>query len=324
MNRPTVAALSQWLEDPLADALSDRYGKLEISLLYQANDILADGTTVLVLRDPAGQSRAVVLCSAPAAPNMVQRAMNRAQQAKAILGTSIGSPILDPLAQGSVQGLSYAVLPYCYGLSDSRPVWWIQRTLLRPSIFDWLWRATECSVRDVEPAAIERSFAGPLRRMTSLESISSRLRTAAERATERLDNGSWTPRHVLMHGDLWKGNILIRTANHAIEQRRWRDRFVIIDWGGSEIHGYAIYDLVRFAQSTRLSAWSLRRELDRHCRLLRCEPTDANSYLLAALGHFAMNLEHFPFDRFASMAESCLTLLQYVCSDPKGSQPDAE
>lgn len=309
MDRPTVEDLSRWLDAPLADALGGLYGKLEVSFLSQANTV-ADGTTVLLLRDSARQSRAVVLCSAPVAPDMVGRAMNRARQAKAHLGAPTGDRILDPLAEGSVQGISYAVLPYCNSLSKSRLVGRIQHAFLGPLIFDWLWRVTECTVRDVEPAAIDRSFAEPLRTMASLATVSDTMRAAAERAAERLDGGVWTPRHVLMHGDLSIGNVLIRPASRDIEQRRWRDRFVVIDWAGSEIHGYAMYDLVRFAISIRLNARSLRREVDCYCRLLRCERADAKSYLLAALGHLANNLEHFPIDRYASMAESCLTTLE--------------
>lgn len=90
------------------------------------------------------------------------------------------------------------------------------------------------------------------------------------------------------------------------------DRFVIIDWAGSEIYGYAMYDLVGLAQSMRLNARNLRREVVRHCRLLRCEPADATSYLVAALGHIAMNLERFPIDRYAHMAESCFATLDHA------------
>ena len=308
MSRPTIADLIQWLDEPLADALGEGYGQLEISLLSQGTTV-ADGTTVLLLRDTGGHPHAVVLCSAPISPDMVQRAMNRAHQAKVILGASAGAPILDPLVQGSVRGLSYAVLPYCSKLSGSRPVWWIQREFLRTSIFDWLWRATACTVRDVEPAAIDRSFGKPLQYMASLKPISDRLRAAASLAAERLDVGTWMPRYVLMHGDLWKGNILIRSQGRDFQWLKLADRFVIIDWAGSEIYGYAIYDLVRLSESIRLNARTLRREVDRHCRLLRCEPADATSYLLAALGHIAMNLDHFPIDRYAHMAESCYSTL---------------
>lgn len=57
MDRPTVDDLSRWLDEPLVHALEDRYGKLEISFLCQKKTV-ADGTTVLLLRDSAGLSRA--------------------------------------------------------------------------------------------------------------------------------------------------------------------------------------------------------------------------------------------------------------------------
>lgn len=309
MNRPTADEFGRWLNDPLREALSDQYGRLKLSFLYQAGAV-TDGTTVLLLRDLAGQSRAVVLCSAPSSPGMVERAMNRARQAKEILGTTIGAPILNSLLEGSVMGLSYAVLPYCKALSGYKPLWWIQRALLRRPIFDWLWHANERTVRDVDPAAVDQSFAEPLRRIVSQKPLlSDRLLAAAETAGERLLARKWTPRHVLMHGDFWKGNVLIRSADDAIEQKNWRDRFAIIDWPGSEVRGYAMFDLIRMAQSMRLSSRRLRNEMMRHCHLLQCEPVDAMSYLLAALGHIFMNLEKFPIDRYAHMAESCFETL---------------
>lgn len=235
MTTPILADLVRLLEEPLADALSPRYGKLEISFLSRAS-MVADGTTVLLLRDSAGRRRAVALCSAPAAPDMVRRAMNRARKAKAILGASMGAPILDPLAEGSVGGLSYAVLPYCNKLSELRAIWWPQRALLRPSILDWLARVTKCTMRGAEPATTYRDFAERLRRMVSLKPLSQGMRAAAKWSAARLDCGAWTPRHVLMHGDMSKGNILVRPANGTAERWTWRERFIIIDWGGSEIN----------------------------------------------------------------------------------------
>ena len=311
MDRPTLADLRRGLDDRLADSLGGRFGKLEISLLSQAGSV-PDGTTVLLLRDAKGRSRAVVLCAAPASPELVQRAVHHARQAKMILGPSLGAHIPDPLMEGSLQGLSYAVMPYCNSLSNFRPVWWMQRALLRPSILEWLRSATECTVRDVEPVDIERSFAEPLREVASFKLPNSRIRAAADRARERLYSGEWSPKYVLMHADFWKGNILIRPASSASERKQWRDRFIIIDWPGSEIHGYAIFDLIRMSQSMRLNTRSLRREIAGHCQLLKCKGTDSMSYLLAALGHIAMNLEHFPVDAYARMAESCFATLEEI------------
>jgi hypothetical protein len=292
MDQPTANEIGRRLSGPLGAALGHRYGNLDISLLSQA-DTVADGTTVLLLRDSGGQARAVALCSAPASPSMVERAIGRARKAKEILGASIGAPILDPLLEGTVMGLSYAVLPYCNSLSDYRPVWWLQRALLRRPIFDWLWRANERTIRDIDPVSADQSFAEPLRRILSLKPVlSDGLLAAAETAGERLLARKWTPKHVLMHGDFWRGNILIRSADDAIKQKNWRDRFAIVDWPGSEVRGYAMFDLIRMAQSMRLSPRHLRNEVTRHCHLLQCEPVDAMSYLLTALGHIHMNLEH--------------------------------
>jgi len=308
MGRLTVDGLIQSLEAPLADTLGFPRGSFEFSLL-SPGDKVADGTTVLKLSNPDGRSIAVVLCSPPVSPDMVKRAMDRAHQAKLMLGEAAGTHILDPLAQGSVQGLSYAVLPFCRNLRGSR-LWWIQRALLRPLILDWLREATEYTMREPQPVSIERSFAAPLQHIIWLKPIRGHLRAAASRAIERLNDGAWTPKHVLMHGDLWKGNILIHPQDNILRRLNMSDRFVITDWAGSEISGIAMYDLVRLAESMRLNAQNLRREVEKHCHLLGCEPVDATSYLLAALGHIAMHLEHFPIENYKHMAESCYATLE--------------
>ncbi len=133
-DRPSVSDLKHWLDEPLADALGSRYGKLHISYLSQASAV-ADGTTVLRLHDAANRMRAVVLCSSPVSPDFVQIAMHRAHRAKESLDESTGKHILEPLAEGRVSGFSYAVLPYCDELSKSGPKWWLQRSWLRPKVF---------------------------------------------------------------------------------------------------------------------------------------------------------------------------------------------
>ena len=95
-----------------------------------------------------------------------------------------------------------------------------------------------------------------------------------------------------------------------MKKQQWRDRFVVIDWPGSELRGYAIFDLIRMSQSMRLNTRSLRREIASHCQLLNCGMADSLSYLLAALGHIAMNLEHFPVDAYARMADACFATLE--------------
>jgi len=162
----------------------------------------------------------------------------------------------------------------------------------------------------VESGAMDSRFVEPLRRMASLDKLDGSARDAARWAIGRVESGAWVPKQVLMHGDLWKGNILFRPSKSSIDDREWSDRFVVIDWAGSEIHGYALFDLVRFAESIALSVSNLRTEVARHCQLLGCDLGDAKSYLLAALGHIYINLEHFPLPSFISMSENCLATFE--------------
>ncbi len=309
MDRPTLEDFRHELDDRMAATLGAHFGKPNLSFQSQANDV-ADGTAVLLLRDKLEKPCAVVLCAAPAAPDMVRRSVHAAREAKKILGPSIGTHILEPLLEGTLKGLSYAVMPYCNPLSNSRPVWWIQRRLLCPSILHWLASATEHTMHDPEPAGRLRSFAEPLQAVASFSRLNKRMRSAAELAALRLESKDWHPKHVLMHGDFWKGNILIKPESPTNKRQSSADRFVVIDWPGSEIHGYAIFDLIRMAQSLQLSKVKLRAEIAAHCKLLECTLEDAMSYLLAALGHIAMHIEHFPVDAYVRMAESGFATLE--------------
>ncbi|MEZ6192172.1 MAG: phosphotransferase [Phycisphaerales bacterium] len=78
------------------------------------------------------------------------------------------------------------------------------------------------------------------------------VRRAAEIGIRGLEQGRWKPRFVLMHNDLWKDNILLDDEG----------RIAVIDWPGSTVKGYAMYDLVRLADSFGFS--------DRVCSASRC------------------------------------------------------
>jgi hypothetical protein len=247
----------------------------------------------------------VILCSSAEAPDMVQRAMDRARRSKASLPPVAAQHILDPLALGRIGALSYAVLPHCLELAAGGLAWRVQRQALSPALFDWLWMVNSATMRPVEDDEFDWRFVQPLQRLMALDQAGPLVRADAARAAERLQQGAWLPRTVLMHGDLWKGNILLRPATGLADAVAWRERFIVIDWTGSASCGHAFYDLVRLAQSMRLGRGALDREIARHCALLQCSRDDAMACLLAALGRMAMQLEHFPMQRFAQMVDEC-------------------
>ncbi len=306
MNNLTTVEIKSYLESSLKGVLGKKYGKL--AFLSQSTSVL-DGISVFQLYNKANQLYAVVLCSPSNSPNLVMRTMHRAKQAKEQLNTPTGKHVIEPLFEGKVNELTYSVLPYCYELSKSRIYRKTQNIFLKPVIFDWLLNVTKYSVRDIDHTTIHSNFTLPLQHLASLNYLSDEVRIKALFAIERIYTKAWQPKHVVMHGDLWVGNILLRADANIFNTIKPYDNFVITDWAGSEVNGYAIYDLIRLAESMHLSTKKLKAEVAKHCQLLDCDYIDAYSYLLAALGFIAMNLEHFPVDRFTRMAESCFLTL---------------
>ena len=282
---------------------------LRIELLASKTSV-ADSTMKASVRDASGRPRGFIVCSPSISPDLVARSISRARQAKAVVGPVLGKRIIEPLVEGSVRGLSYAVFPYCDGLSTFLPIRVAQRWLITRSILEWLFQVNKQTIHEVSSARLADAFARPLERLESMPQVSGNVRAVAAKAQRRLESSKWKPRHVLMHGDLWLGNVLLKCSSAEVPRWRWADRAVVIDWPGSEVDGYAIYDLIRLSQSANLGRTILRKELMRHCELLDCELLNAMSHLAAALGYIAITLEHFPIDRYARMAERCVMAVQ--------------
>ncbi len=101
------------------------------------------------------------------------------------------------------------------------------------------------------------------------------------------------------------GNVLIHQPIGEHDRAAWTDRFVVIDWAGSELKGFPFYDLVRFALSVGMPPRALGAQLVRHRQVLGVDSTDAMSSLLSALGHIAIHLECFPMERYLLMVHAC-------------------
>lgn len=307
----SVDDLRERLYGPLVRALGTSANIGEVSLLCEAKAV-ADDCMKLLVRDRHRRPVMVVLCSSPVSPQLVRRGMQRAREAKRALGPALGHVILDPLAEGDIAGCSYSILPYCRPLSNKRLIRRIQRRMMRPVVLRWLRLATSATVTNVAASHLQRAFMIPLAHLADLRAVPDHLRHGASAALRALDHGIWTPCYVLMHGDLWDGNILIHHADPTGFGRPWGARFVLIDWPGALLNGYAIYDLLRFAQAMSLQGRQLRRELEIHCRVLDCRFEHARFHLLTSLGYLAMHLEHFPPARYAKMSASCVRVLETI------------
>ncbi len=228
---------------------------------------LPDSTRKYVAFDHLQRPFAVVILSPPVDSNVVANNLQNAQRAREALGP-LAHIVLEPMQSSSVDGLSYAIFPLCRTLSQARLARAVQRIWLRESVLRWLEQATARTLSSPTDDEIAEFFATPLEYLSSFMKMPATIRESAVAALRRLDHASWVPNFCLMHGDLWTGNTLL-----APRAESWH-QFVLIDWGDLMVRGYGIYDLVRFAASTRLGRAALRKEVKAHCRILGCEAED--------------------------------------------------
>ncbi|MDP6538819.1 MAG: hypothetical protein QF903_14255 [Planctomycetota bacterium] len=302
--RTTEEGWGEHLGGQLTDLLGAPPGALE----DQGSGIdAADSTLKLLVRDRAGAPAAFALCSAAAAPDMVARACARARAARDALGEELGSVIVAPLAEGARDGRSWCVLPLLETLSSARLAALVERRRLRPALFAWLRRATARTVSAPEGEEPSREFRTPLAALVAMQAAPDTLRAAGEAALAGLEAGAWAPRHVLLHNDLWLGNVLIDSRPDGPRAGRpWAERFVLVDWPGSRLRGHPLYDLLRLAGSMGTGRRVLRAEIAAHAAILGCDPAAARHHLVAALAWLAAHLEECPVEVFARTSAACL------------------
>jgi Ser/Thr protein kinase RdoA (MazF antagonist) len=217
--------------------------------------------------------------------------------------------VLDPIVEDEIDGCSCAVFRFCIPLSERGWLKHLQQVLLLPRVLCFMRRSARTTRALPAGPEVQREFVEPLEQLAANTDVGKRVRVAASNAQSRLAAGDWQPRHILMHGDLWQGNILIDADDNRLGQL-WPRRFVLIDWAGSRVNGYPIVDLLALYNSFNFPAKGLRLELEAYCGLLECALQDARSYLVAGLAHRATRLEYFPASRFAQVADQRLVQLE--------------
>jgi hypothetical protein len=280
---------------------------------------IPDATIKVLFKNLQNQPVAVGLCSSVKEPAMVQRNIEYASLAQQALGKELGHIVINPLATGDIEGISYGIFPYCQPLSNSRLWWQIQKLQISPAILQILSDVNRITVSAVPSAEVEETFAKSLQYLVDSSVIPEPLPQLSKNALDQLFKGIWHPYYVLMHNDLWKGNILLRKSrdqntqnnlfNHSIGSK-----IVIIDWAGSLVKGYPIYDLIRIAQSLKLSDRQLLNNLKKHSQILNCQLEESLFYLLTALGYLGIHREEFPLERFIKLSVDCLQTWQRIHS----------
>lgn len=271
--------------------------------------LLPDARTTYLLCEGGGQPRAVAQLACDTAPGAVAIAVARAEAVRAVLDPTAAAPVLRPVASGAIDGTSYAIWPWCRPLARTTGSYLERRRLAGP-LFAWVESVARSSARPATADEVESRFAAPLCRMTSNAALRTSVRVAARSALAALDRGAWKPVLVAMHGDLHTGNVLLDTRGETGPiDGPLAERFALIDWGGARPDGHAVYDWIRLAHSLRAETSQLPARLQAYCRALQAAPSSAPWYLAAAFAELGDQLEHFPVDRYAALAELCFSML---------------
>jgi hypothetical protein len=269
---------------------------------FGEHKVLADATSKFVIRDGAGRPELVTLCSATGGPGMVARGAQRARDMVEALGDDLGRAVLLPVWEGDVDGRTFAVFPYCEPLKGSGPLWWAQRSVIRPRLVQWLFDSSRKTATPVPRDELEGRVYQPLEAMIADDGYSPELRALADQALSAAHSDDWQPKHVFMHDDLWVGNVLIDQRSAG---GRMFGRFVIIDWAGSRVRGYPVYDFLRLSISFRLAGGPFFRALDQYCAALGYTRAQASYAFAGAVADLGQRLEEWPRQSYLSTIDRC-------------------
>lgn len=272
----------------------------KIIFLKKCKDV-SDETAKLCIKNEFGRNIAFAIISHESNPEIVNKGVRQVELIKKIVSQKLRNTLVEPIYKGNIDGLSFAIWIYHQKLSDNRLLWFCQRKILTNKISNWLLDiANETSVA-ATCEQIGNKFIDPLIYLSKIIQNNTFFQKIARESLKCFNDRDWRPVNILAHNDLWKGNILLNNAFSYIS-----GQFIVIDWSGSKIYGYPIYDLVRFAQSFKISGYQFRQQLLNHCNILNCNLLQARCYLVCSLADLAMNIDNFPLHRFINLAESCL------------------
>lgn len=238
----------------------------------------------------------VVVVSPKQFPGVVAEECHKAAEMRSLLG-DLGAPILQPVDTGRIDRSTYAVLPYRRPLSSRRILGRLDLLRMQRHVCNWLLRVAQHHGAGTD---ISR-YQSALRALAGVISPDSPTGKCLQTAGSHIRSGCFVARSTPMHGDIWKANVLRGGSGSA--------PFTLIDWRGSARDGFPIYDLVRAAQTFRLSPRALHQQLQLHRAALGCQPEDLPVYLLGALGYYGGRLGEMPPDAFRAMADECVTRL---------------
>jgi hypothetical protein len=261
-------------------------------------EILVSDTTqkISISTSKNALPKAFVLISAKNTPGAIKSGYEKLCGLAEIIGPALTKNLLMPLKVDMSNGLTYSISTFHKPLSSKRllkklDVWRVRRHLI-----DWVIAVAKASKVPASNTEIEERFVQPLLKLSQAQGLKPKHQKIALEAVNAIKNGSWQPSFVCAHNDLWWGNVL--------SSKQYK--FVLIDWDGVMLKGYAFYDLVRAAGSFGLKKSAFKRALTEYCRVMQCDETQANYYLISSFASFYSDLGGWQYERFIMLLNYCM------------------
>jgi hypothetical protein len=288
------------LDSNIITALANQFG-IDASVItaqpLEAEALVTDSTQKYLVFTAKNQPpKAFVLISATKAPNAIKSAYLKLCDFAHHVGGELAQNLLMPLQIGESNGLSYSISLYHRPLHTNILLKYLDNWRVSASLMRWIVdvaNTTQCKATVEET---EMQFTALLLALSEANGLKQAYKNLTLEAIEDIKNGAWQPVFVSAHNDLWRGNVLNND----------KTKFVLIDWDGVTLKGYAFYDLVRVASSFKLSKAKFQSALQQYCGVLQCNKKEAKYYLISAFAFLYANLGDWQYERFLILLDDCM------------------
>ena len=242
------------------------------------------------------QPKAFVLLSPSKKPNGIKSGHIKLKGLANNIGSKLAQNLLMPLEIGESDGLSYSISAYHRPLHTTFLLKQMDNLRVRASLVNWVIAVANVTKANASVAEIETQFTQPLMALSQANDVKQVYKNSIIEAIEAISNGAWQPYFVSAHNDLWRGNVLSSNST----------KFVLIDWDGVTLKGYAFYDLVRVAGSFKLSKAKFQVALQQYCAVMGCDKKQAKYYLISAFAFLYADLGEWQYERFLILLNDCM------------------
>lgn len=268
-----------------------------IAKSLKTEELVSDTTQKILISTSKSKSpEAFVLISAKNTPNAIKSGYEKLCGLADKIGPSLACNLLLPLQVAESNGLTYSISAYHKPLSTKPLLKKVDIWRVRRHLIHWIIGVAKATKIPTTQQETEISFILPLLALSQADGLKSGYKKTALDAVNAIKNGSWQPSFVCAHNDLWWGNVL-SSKQH---------KFVLIDWDGVMLQGYAFYDLVRAASSFGIKKSAFKRTLGQYSCVMQCNETQAKYYLISAFAFLYSDLGGWQFERFLILLNDCM------------------